>query len=165
MVKKIATITILVLSILLVSLYVVTSTYSVIINVTGKEGSREIIDKITIRDLVTDNNGSYNDLYYEAKRELDITPEEANIIMESIPLNNTLEDLLYSTVDYRLHNKNKLTNEEIYNLIVSSINSDNTINEELKYKLVSKTDYYINDISEYLYDIKVSKEGIISWHT
>ena len=68
MTKKITTISILVISILLVSLYIISSTYSVIINVING-GGEEIIEKITIRDILIDNNGDYNNLYYDIKRE------------------------------------------------------------------------------------------------
>ena len=47
---------------LLVTLYIIKSTYSVIINVIGREGENDIIESLTIRDILTDNNGNYNEL-------------------------------------------------------------------------------------------------------
>ena len=156
MTKKITTITIIIISILLVSLYVISSTYSLIIDVIDNEGTTEIINEITIKDLVTDESGSYNTLYYDILRELDINDKEANILMESIPLNKTLNTILDNVVNYRFHNKNKLTNDELYNLIVSSVNSDDNIDVSIKNKVIIKSSEYLNDISNYLYDIKTN---------
>ena len=155
--KKITTIIVLVISILLVSLYVISSTYSVIIDVIEKDGKSEIINNITIRDLVTDDNGMYNSTYYDAINELDITEDDANVLMDSVPLNRVLDVILNSIVEYNLHNKNKISNDELYNLITEAINEDNTINETLKNKAINKTRIYINDISDYMYDIKMTK--------
>lgn len=155
--KRTITITILALSILLVSLYTITSTYSVIINVIEKDGKNEIINNITIKDILTDDFGNYNYAYYEVKRELNINEEEENILLESIELNNSLKIILNNIVDYKLNNKNRLTDEEIYDLIVSSTNKDNNINEELKNKIITKSKIYIKDITNYIYDIEVSK--------
>ena len=104
MTKKVVTIIVLVLSILLVTLYTVTSTYSVIINVIEKDGKNEIINNITIRDILTDDNGNYNNAYYQVKNELDITTEEGDMLMESIPLNDSLQIILNNIVDYKLNN-------------------------------------------------------------
>ena len=158
MAKKITTITVLVLSILLISLLVIRTTYSLIINVIEKDGKNEIVNQITIRDLVTDDNGIYTTVYYDVLKELDITSDEANILIDSDELNRVLNILLNSVVDYRLNNKNKLSNDEIIDLITSSVNSDNTINNELKAKVIYKTNQFITDISDYLYDLKTSKD-------
>lgn len=160
MVKKITTITILILSITFVSLYVISTTYSLIINVIEKDGVDEIINDITIRDLVTNDDGTFNNTYYDVIRELDINDEEAELIMDSIPLNEVLDIFIKSIVDYSIHNKQKLTNDEIYDLIIDGIYSDNNINPELQNKLINKTKKYINDISKYLYDIKTIKRGV-----
>ena len=160
MVKKITTITILILSITFVSLYVISTTYSLIINVIEKDGVDEIINDITIRDLVTNDDGTFNNTYYDVIRELDINDEEAELIMDSIPLNEVLDIFIKSIVDYSIHNKRKLTNDEIYDLIIDGIYSDSNINPELQNKLINKTKKYINDISKYLYDIKTIKRGV-----
>jgi len=157
MTKKVATITILVLSILLVSLYTITSTYSVIINVIEKDGKNEIINNITIKDILTDDYGNYNDAYYRVKNELDITPEEADILMESIPLNDSLQIVLNNIVDYKLNNKDRLTDNEIYSLIELAVNEDNNINKELGNKIITKSKTYIKDITDYIYDIDIKK--------
>ena len=160
MVKKITTITILILSITFVSLYIISTTYSLIINVIEKDGVDEIINDITIRDLATNDDGTFNNTYYDVIRELDINDEEAELIMDSIPLNKVLNIFIESIVDYSIHNKRKLTNDEIYDLIIDGIYSDSNINPGLQNKLINKTKKYINDISKYLYDIKTIKRGV-----
>ena len=67
--KRITSIVIIAISILLVGLYIVASTYSVIINVVEKDGVAEIVNEITIRDLFINDNGTYNDTYYTVKNE------------------------------------------------------------------------------------------------
>ena len=63
--KRITSIVIIVISILLVGLYTVASTYSVIINVIEKDGINEIVNEINIKDLLTNDNGTYNQTYYD----------------------------------------------------------------------------------------------------
>lgn len=159
MTKKITTISLLVIGIILISFYVISSTYSVIINVLDKEGQTEILNDISIRDLLIDENGMYNSTYYDVTRELDITEEEAEMLMDSIPLNMVLDEIVVSIVDYNFHNKDKLSNNELYNLIVDGINEDSNINNNLRLKLIAKTNKYINDISDYMYDIKTVNQG------
>ncbi len=132
MTKKITTISLLVIGIILISFYVISSTYSVIINVLDKEGQTEILNDISIRDLLIDENGMYNSTYYDVTRELDITEEEAEMLMDSIPLNMVLDEIVVSIVDYNFHNKDKLSNNELYNLIVDGINGDSKINNNLR---------------------------------
>ena len=159
--KKTTTITIIILSILLVALYTVTSTYSVIINVIEKDGITEIVNEITIRDLLINDDGSYNDTYYLVKDELDVTEEEADILMNSTPLNESLQTVLKSIVEYKVHDNldAKLTDEEIYNLITEAILNTNNITDELKSRIINKSSIYRNDISDYIYDIEVSLLG------
>ena len=147
MTKKIITITLLVILILLMTTYVISTTYSVIIDVITSD--REIINDITIKDLVTNEDGSYNNLYYDAKNKLDINDLEADIVIDSVSLNKALDTLLNN-----IHNKSKLSNEDIYNIIVDGIYQDNGISKKLRNKLISKLDNYINEISNYLYDIE-----------
>ena len=80
-----------------------------------------------------------------------------NILMSSKELNNNLQIVLNSVVNYKLNNKPKLSNDEIYNLIVMSINEDNKINDTLKNKVINKSNYYKQDISNFIYDLEVSK--------
>ena len=159
--KKVTTFTIIIISILIVGLYTVASTYSVIINVIEKDGLTEIINEITIRDLLINDNGTYNDTYYTVKNELEVTEEEANILMESISLNDSLQTVLNSIVEYKVHNNldAKLSSDEIYNLISKAILNTNNITDELKSRLINKSSIYRNDISDYMYDIEVSLLG------
>ena len=159
MTKKITTISLLVIGIILISFYVISSTYSVIINVLDKDGQTEILNDITIRDLLIDENGMYNSTYFDVINELDITEGEAEMLMDSIPLNRVLDEIVASIVDYNFHNKSKLSNDELYNLIVDGINEDSNITNNLRLKLIAKTKEYINDISDYMYDIKTVNQG------
>lgn len=164
MTKKITTISLLVIGIILISFYVISSTYSVIINVLDKDGQTEILNDISIRDLLIDENGMYNSTYYDVINELDITEEEAEMLMDSIPLNRALDEIVASIVDYNFHNKSKLSNDELYNLIVDGINEDSNITNNLRLKLIAKTKEYINDISDYMYDIKTVNQGEKAWY-
>ena len=162
--KKGITLTLIALSILLVGLYTVTSTYSVIVEVIENNGINEIVNDIKIKDLLTNDNGSYNDMYYTLKNELQVTTEEANILMESTQINDALQTVLESIVEYKLNdNYNaKLSDEEIYNLISESILNTNNISDELKSRIINKSSIYRDDISDYIYDIEVSKLGDIT---
>lgn len=159
--KKLNSIIIIIIIISLTLAYTIASTYSVIINVTEKEGITEIVNQITIKDLVTNDNGTYNTTYYNVKNELNITEEEANLIMESNKLNANLQIILESIVEYKLKNniQAKLNNNEIYDLILEGTNNTNTLNDELKNKIITKSSIYIQDISDFLYDIDVSLIG------
>lgn len=163
--KKTTTIVVIILSILLVGLYTVTSTYSVIINVIEKDGITEIVNKITIRDLLINDDGTYNDTYYTVKDELDVTEEEASILMNSAPLNESLQIVLESIVEYKLHDNldAKLSNDEIYNLITGSILNTDNISDDLKSRVINKSSIYRQDISDYVYDIEVSLLGEDVW--
>ena len=153
------TISVLVISMVLISLYVISSTYSVIVNVIKGDTEDDIIERLTIRDIVTDNNGSYNSLYYDIKEELEITYEEGEVLIESVLLNNVLEVVVKNVVGYKLHNKERMSNSDMYNLIVDNVRNDNTINEKVKEKVINKTGVYINDIVNYIYDFDV---GVLS---
>ena len=164
MAKKITTISLLVIGIMLILFYVISSTYSVIINVLEKDGQTEILNDISIRDLLIDENGMYNGTYYDVIDELDITEEEAEMLMNSLSLNRVLDEIVESIVDYNFHNQAKLSNNELYNLIVNGINDDTNIDENLRLKLIAKTKEYINDISDYMYDIKTVNQGEKAWY-
>lgn len=156
--KKSKGIIISVLIILLVFVSTIAATYSVIINVVSNNGINEIVNVITIRDLMTDNDGLYNDTYYNVKNELDISDSEAEILMESDELNKSLQVVLNSIVTYKVDNdeNTKMSDAELYNLIVDSVNRDNTISDELKDKVKNKSNVYIRDVSDFMYDIEVS---------
>ena len=160
--KRITSIIIIVISILLVGLYTVTSTYSVIINVIEKDGITEIVNKITVRDLLINDDGTYNQTYYDLKNELNINEEEANILIESSSINEALQTVLESIVEYKIHNNYdaKLSNDALYNLISNSIINTKNISDELKSRIINKASIYKQDISNYVYDIEVSLLGV-----
>lgn len=160
--KRITSTIIIVISILLVGLYTVTSTYSVIINVIEKDGITEIVNQITVRDLLTNDDGSFNNTYYDLKNELNVTENEANILMESIPLNEALQTVLESIVEYKVHDNinAKLSNDTLYNLISDSIVNTENISDDLKSRIINKASIYKQDISDYVYDIEVSLLGV-----
>ena len=146
-----------ILSILLMLICTIAGTYAVIINVSSEEGIDKIVNEITIKDLLTNDSGMYNNTYYTVKNELNVNEEEMNILMSSERLNSNLQVVLNSAVNYKLHNKNKLSNNEIYDLIVMSVNEDNNINTNLKNKVINKSNYYKQDISNFIYDLEVLK--------
>ena len=147
--------------VILIALCTIAGTYAVVINVTNENGVDKITNNINIRDLLTNDNGTYNSTYYQVKNELNITEEEMNMLMNSEPLNNKLKLVLESIVKYRLRNKEeaRYSNEEIYNMIVEGINSTSNISEELKNKVIISSDRHKQDISDFLYDIEVSLKG------
>lgn len=159
--KKGITITVMVLSVLLVGLYMVTSTYAVIIEVTKKDGALEIVNNITARDVLTNDNGTFNDTYYMIKDELDLTDAEAETLLESQSIDEALKKVLKSIVEYKVNNNKdaKLTDEEIYNLIADAVLKTNNIDDEVKSRIINKASVYRNDISKYMYDIEVSLLG------
>ena len=145
------------LSILLVIICTIAGTYAVVINVSSEEGIDKIVNEINIKDLLTNDDGTYNSTYYTVKNELNVNEEEMNVLMSSKEINSNLQVVLNSVVNYKLHNKSKLSNVEIYNLIVMSINEDNNINANLKNKVINKCNYYKQDISDFIYDLEVSE--------
>lgn len=159
--KRTISIITIITSILLISIYVISNTYSVIINTIEGESGTEIINKITIRDLLTDDNGNYNNTYYQVLSELSVNDNEANTLMESVPLNRALQTVLNDIVNYKLHNGSRLTKQEIIFLIEESANEDNNIEDYLKNKVINKSKIFINDVYNFLYDIKVNSNGDI----
>ena len=144
--------------VILVSLCTIAGTYAVIINVTNENGVDKITNNINIRDLLTNDNGTYNNTYYQVKGELNITEEEMNNLMESEPLNNKLKLVLDSIVKYKLRNDKtaRYSNDELYSMIEEGTNNTPNIDEELKNKVITTSDKYKQDISDFLYDIEVS---------
>ena len=153
--KKNSTILVILIVISLIIIYTLTSTYAIIINVKEENGIQEIVNIITLRDLLTNENGTYNNTY--VIKEVPLTKEEANLIMDSNKLNENLQIVLNSVVDYKLNNNisAKLSNDYIYNLILDGVNNTNTLSEELKMKVINKAYEYKQDISNYVYDIEV----------
>ena len=144
--------------VILVSLCTIAGTYAVIINVTNENGVDKITNNINIRDLLTNDNGTYNNTYYQVKGELNITEEEMNNLMESEPLNNKLKLVLDSIVKYKLRNDKtaRYSNSELHSMIEEGTNNTPNIEEELKNKVITTSDKYKQDISDFLYDIEVS---------
>jgi len=163
--KKGTTVAIIVLSIVLVGLYTITSTYSVIIDVIENNGVMEIVNEITVRDLLINDDGSYNDTYYTVKSELEVTEEEADILMNSTPINDSLQTILKSIVDYKAGNNPdaKLSNDEIYNMITDAVLNTTNISDEVKSRIINKASIYRVDVSDYIYDIEVSLLGDNIW--
>ena len=79
--------------------------------------------------------------------------------MTSSILNEKLQVVLNSIVEYKINNNKDaiLSNSEIYNLIVTGVEEDTSINNTLKDKVIKNSNNYIQDISTFLYDIEVSK--------
>lgn len=144
------------LTVLLIFISSLAVTYSAVIEVTEEDNVYKIVNDLTIKDVLTNNDNTYNNTYYTVKNELNINDDDMDILINSIPLNNSLKVVLKSVVDYKLNGNNKMTNDEIYNLIVMSTNEDNTIPQNLKNKVITKSSYYKNDISNFIYDIDVS---------
>ena len=149
---------VLILLILLVGLYTVASTYSIIIEVTDNNGQNEIINTIRARDIFTDTNGNYNNLYYDVKRELNVTEEEANILIDSKYINDKLQIVLQSIVDYKINNNTsaKLSNDEIYNMIKEAVTNTEGLTDDTKTRIINKSNTYKNDISNYVYDFDIN---------
>lgn len=146
------------LVVLLIALCTIAGTYAVIIDVTGEEGMKEMVNTITLRDVFTDTDGNYNELYYDVKKELSVNEEEANILMDSIYIDEALQIVLDSIVDYKANNISsaKMSDDDIYNLIVEAINKTENISDETKTRIINKSSYYKQDISDYVYDIDIN---------
>lgn len=147
------------LVVLLTITYTLIGTYAVIINVKTKDGINEIVGKIEIKDLLTNDDGNFNNTYYTVKNTLNVNEEEMNTLMTSSILNEKLQVVLNSIVEYKINNNQDaiLSNSEIYNLIVTGVEEDTSINNTLKDKVIKNSNNYIQDISTFLYDIEVSK--------
>lgn len=140
--------------IILTITYTIAGTYAVIINVK----SEKRINKITIKDLLINENNEYNETYYNVVNTLDITKEEMNILINSKELDKKLQIILNKIVDYKV-NKNinsHLTNDEIYNMIKDATESDNIVPYYLKRKVLENSKKYSSDINKFLYDLEVS---------
>ena len=139
----------------------VTSTYAVIIEVIEKDGILEIINDITVKDVLSNDDGSFNDTYYMVKKELSINDEESEILLNSKYLDEALQKVLKSIAEYKIkENKEaRLTDEELYNLIADAVLKTSGITDETKSKIINKASRYRNDISKYMYDIETSLLG------
>lgn len=145
-----------ILIVLLIGVSTIMGTYAVIINVVSEEGVDKIVNTIYIKDLLSDDSGNYNSTYYDVKRELDVNDDDMTILMNSSYLNESLRIVLENVVNYKLRGGSKLSNDKIYDMIVEDVNYDNTINYELKNKVINNGSKYKNDISDYIYDLDVN---------
>ena len=145
-----------VLLVLLVGVSTIMGTYAVIINVVSDNGVDKIIDVINIKDLLSDDNGNYNSTYYDVRDELNINDSEMDVLMNSSYLNDSLKTVLDNVVSYKLRDGTKLSNDDIYNMIVNDVNNDDSINNILKNKVIDKSNVYRSDISDYIYDLDVN---------
>lgn len=84
-----------------------------------------------------------------------------NILINSEVLNDKLKLILDSIVEYKLRNNKeaRYSNDEIYNMIIDSINNIASIDEELKNRVIISSGRYREDISDFLYDMEVSLLG------
>ena len=145
-----------ILLILLICISTIMGTYAVIINVVSENGVDRIVNTITIRDLLSDDNGNYNNTYYDVKNELNVSDDDMDILMNSSYLNDSLKIVLDNVVSYKLRGGKKLSNDYIYDMIVNDVNSDDSIYDELRNKVIDKGSIYRDDISDYVYDIDVN---------
>ena len=145
-----------ILLILLICISTIMGTYAVIINVVSENGVDRIVNTITIRNLLSDDNGNYNNTYYDVKNELNVSDDDMGILMNSSYLNDSLKIVLDNVVSYKLRGGNKLSNDYIYDMIVNDVNSDDSIYDELKNKVIDKGSIYRDDISDYVYNIDVN---------
>ena len=142
-----------ILLVLLVGVSTIMGTYAVIINVVSDNGVDKIVNVINIKDLLSDDNGNYNGTYYDVRNELNISDNDMDILMNSSYLNDSLKIVLDNVVSYKLRGGTKLSNDDIYNMIVNDVNNDDSINNILKNKVIDKSDVYRNDISDYIYEL------------
>ena len=63
----------------IISISTIMGTYAVIINVISENGVDKIVNTITIKDLLTDDNGNYNNTYYDVRNELEVNDMEMDI--------------------------------------------------------------------------------------
>lgn len=143
--------------ILLTITMVIKTTHSLITDITTNN-INETINSITIHDLLIDREGVYKGEFNSIINVLEITYDEANIIINSEKLNQLLTEILNNSYAYHYENKPKFTNRYIYNKIVAAVNRDVNINNELKNKVISKSEEFIDNIVTYLYDLEIIKD-------
>lgn len=139
----------------LVLIYTLAGTYATVIHVFENEGINEIMNDITVRDLLTNDDGTYNDTYYMVLNELDITLNEANLLIDSKAVNDNLLIILNNIVSYKLDEGIKFNNSKIINLIEDAVGETSGLSDNTKEKIINKSKIYIVDIINYLYEIDV----------
>ena len=79
-----------VLASLLVVVGTLATTYAVYIDVTSKNGINEIVNRVTARDLLTRDNGEFNDTYYVVMGEIEASSSDMDVLMDSTSINNNI---------------------------------------------------------------------------
>ena len=143
-----------ILTSLLVVVGTLATTYAVYIDVTSKDGINEVVNRVTARDLLTRDNGEYNDTYYVVEDEIGASSEEMDVLMDSTSINNNLQGVIKSVVNYRLEKGDRISNDKLYELIWDGVNNTD-IDTELRARIISKSRTYIEDISDFLYSTPV----------
>lgn len=143
-----------ILTSLLVIVGTLATTYAVYIDVTSKDGVNEVVNKVTTRDLLTNDNGSFNNTYYIVKNEIEASDNEMNILMDSSSINTNLQGVIRSIVNYSLNGETRISNDRLYELILDGVNNTD-IDADLRARIINKSRVYIGDISDFLYSTPV----------
>lgn len=147
-----------ILTSLLVIVGTLATTYAVYIDVTSKDGVNEVVNKVTTRDLLTNDNGSFNNTYYIVKNEIGASDNEMNILMDSSSINTNLQGVIRSIVNYSLNGGTRISNDKLYDLILDGVNNTD-IDSSLRERVINSSKKYINDVSDFLYSTPVRKVG------
>lgn len=143
-----------VLASLLVVVGTLATTYAVYIDVTSKNGINEIVNRVTARDLLIRDNGEFNDTYYEVMGEIEASSSDMDVLMDSTSINNNLQGVIKSVVNYRLDGGSRISNDRLYELILDGVNNTD-IDADLRARIINKSRVYIGDISDFLYSTPV----------
>lgn len=143
-----------VLASLLVVVGTLATTYAVYIDVTSKNGINEIVNRVTARDLLTRDNGELNDTYYVVMGEIEASSSDMDVLMDSTSINNNLQGVIKSVVNYRLDGGSRISNDRLYELILDGVNNTD-IDADLRARIINKSRVYIGDISDFLYSTPV----------
>ncbi len=143
-----------VLASLLVVVGTLATTYAVYIDVTSKNGINEIVKRVTARDLLTRDNGEFNDTYYVVMGEIGASSSDMDVLMDSTSINNNLQGVIKSVVNYRLDGGSRISNDRLYELILDGVNNTD-IDADLRARIINKSKVYIGDISDFLYSTPV----------
>lgn len=143
-----------VLASLLVVVGTLATTYAVYIDVTSKNGINEIVNRVTARDLLTRDNREFNDTYYVVMGEIEASSSDMDVLMDSTSINNNLQGVIKSVVNYRLDGGSRISNDRLYELILDGVNNTD-IDADLRARIINKSRVYIGDISDFLYSTPV----------
>ena len=143
-----------VLASLLVVVGTLATTYAMYIDVTSKNGINEIVNRVTALDLLTRDNGEFNDTYYVVMGEIEASSSDMDVLMDSTSINNNLQGVIKSVVNYRLDGGSRISNDRLYELILDGVNNTD-IDADLRARIINKSRVYIGDISDFLYSTPV----------